>query len=147
MADTETLLDPDAREIMRLHRELVDANGPLDSSYLRRRVTAVPDELVWYNLNGSVYIGQDHIAALWDMLSAAMGEQEAMTAELRDERVEVVGDVAWVTYLNHYRADFGNLGSCNAGMRATEIWRRRDDTWQLVHAHFSTHVPNQMGGH
>jgi ketosteroid isomerase-like protein len=145
MSNTDTLLDRDAAEIIRLHREFVDANGPLDSSYLRRHVTALPDELVWYNLNGSVYIGQDHIAALWDMLSAAMGGQ-AVSAELRDERVEVVGDAAWVTYLNHYQADFGNLGSYNAGMRATEIWRRRDDKWELVHAHFSTHVPNQMGG-
>ena len=146
MPDTDALVDREAQEIMRLHRELVNANGPLDSTYLRRRVTAVPDELVWYNLNGSVYVGQDHIVALWDMLAAAMGGQAAMNAELRDERVEVDGDVAWVTYLNHYQADFGNLGSFNAGMRATEIWRRRDGGWQLVHAHFSTHVPNQMGG-
>lgn len=146
MTETEITLDGDALEIMRLHREFVDANGPLDSSYLRRRVTALPDELVWYNLNGSVYVGQDHIAALWDMLSAAMGGQ-AISAELRDERVDVEGDVAWVTYLNNYRADFGNLGSYNAGMRSTEIWRRRDGEWQLVHTHFSTHVPNQMGGH
>jgi ketosteroid isomerase-like protein len=140
-----TMIDADAAEILRLHREFVDANSPLDSSYLRERVTAVPDELVWYNLNGSVYIGQDHIAQLWDMLSSAMGGQ-AMSAELRDERVEVLGDVAWVTYLNNYKADFGNLGSYNAGMRSTEIWRRRDGKWELVHTHFSTHVPNQMGG-
>lgn len=145
MTQTDTVIDGDAREIMSLHREFVEANGPLDSSYLRQRVTAVPDEMVWYNLNGSVYIGQDHIAQLWDMLSATMGGQ-AMNAELRDERVEVVGDVGWVTYLNHYQADFGNLGSFNAGMRSTEIWRRREDKWELVHVHFSTHVPNQMGG-
>ncbi|CAM3138886.1 hypothetical protein BST27_05685 [Mycobacterium intermedium] len=145
MTDINTVLDHDAQEVLRLHREFVDANGPLDSSYLRDHVTAVPDELVWYNLNGSVYIGQDHIAALWDMLSAAMGGQ-ALSADLRDERVEVVGDAAWVTYLSRYQADFGNLGSFNAGMRATEIWRRRDGKWELVHAHFSTHVPNQMGG-
>lgn len=142
---TETTLDRDTQEIMRLHREFVDANGPLDSSYLREHVTPVPEELVWYNLNGSVYVGQDHIAQLWDMLSSVMGGQ-AMNAELRDERVEVDGDVAWVTYLNHYKADFGNLGSYNAGMRSTEIWRRRDARWELVHTHFSTHVPNQMGG-
>lgn len=145
MPDTDTLLDRDVQEILRLHREFVDANGPLDSSYLREHVTGVPDELVWYNLNGSVYTGRDHIAALWDMLSAAMGGQ-AVSAELRDERVQVVGDAAWVTYLNNYQADFGNLGSYNAGMRSTEIWRRRDGKWELVHAHFSTHVPNQMGG-
>ncbi|GFG73191.1 YybH family protein [Mycobacterium botniense] len=145
MTDTDTRLDGDVAQIMRLHREFVEANGPLDSSYLRRRVTATPGELVWYNLNGSVYRGQDHIAELWDALASNMSGP-ASTTELRDEHVEVVGDVAWVTYLNHYRSDFGDLGSCDCDMRATEIWRRRDGEWRLVHAHFSTHVPNQMGG-
>lgn len=145
MSQTDTLLGRDVAEIMRLHREFVDANGPLDSSYLRRRVTAVPDELVWYNLNGSNYVGLEQIAQLWDTLSASMSGQ-AIIAELRDERVEVVGDAAWVTYLNHYHADFENLGSYNAGMRTTEIWRRRDGKWELVHMHSSAHVPNQMGG-
>jgi ketosteroid isomerase-like protein len=144
MTDTDTLLERDAQEIMRLHREFVDANGPLDSSYLRRRVTAIPDELVWYNLNGAVYVGQDHIAQLWDMLSSALGG-EAISAELRDERIVVVGYVAWVTYLNHYQADFGDLGNYNAGMRSTEIWRRREGDWELVHAHFSAHAPDATG--
>lgn len=145
MTQSATLLEGDAAEIMRLHRELVDANSSLDSNYLRRRVTAAPGELVWYNLNGSAYIGQDHIAQLWDTLAANMDEP-AVSADLRDERVEVEGDVAWVTYLSHYQADFGTLGSYDGGMRSTEIWRSRDGKWELVHTHFSTHVPNQMDG-
>lgn len=145
MTESATLLEGDAAEIMRLHREFVDANGPLDSTYLRRRVTAVPGDLVWYNLNGSTYVGQDHIAELWDTLSANMDHQ-AVSAELREERIEVAGDVAWVTYLSHYQADFGELGTYDGGMRSTEIWRRRNGEWELVHTHFSAHVPNQMGG-
>jgi ketosteroid isomerase-like protein len=145
MTESAPVLESDVAEIMRLHREFVDANGPLDSSYLRRRVSAAPGELVWYNLNGSTYIGQDHIAQLWDTLAANMAEQ-AVSTDLRDERVEVTGDVAWVTYLSHYQADFGKLGSYDGGMRSTEIWRRRDGHWELVHTHFSAYVPNQMGG-
>ncbi|WP_322860914.1 nuclear transport factor 2 family protein [Mycobacterium europaeum] len=145
MTQGATVREGDAAEIMRLHREFVDANSPLDSRYLRRRVSADPGELVWYNLNGSAYVGQDHIAALWDTLSANMNEQ-AVSAELRDERVEVEGDVAWVTYLSHYQADFGELGTYDGGMRSTEIWRRRGGEWRLVHTHFSAHVPDQMGG-
>ena len=145
MPELSTTLDEDTREVLRLHREFVDANGPLDSSHLRERAVLGPDELIWFNLNGSVYTGIDHITQLWDMLASIMGG-EAMSADLRDEHVTVVGDVAWVTYLNHYQADFGNLGSYNAGMRGTEIWQRRDGTWLLAHVHFSTHVPNQMGG-
>ncbi|WP_051020669.1 YybH family protein [Nocardia araoensis] len=146
MTDAASMLDTDTQEILRLHREFVDANGPLDSTYLRNRVVSGPDEMIWFNLNGSIYTGVDHIAQLWDMLASIMAG-EAMSSELRDEHVHVVGDCAWVTYLNHYRADFGNLGSFNAGMRGTEIWRRDNGMWQLVHVHFSTHVPNQMGGH
>lgn len=145
MTRSAPVLEGDAAEIMRLHREFVDANGPLDSSYLRRRVSAAPGELVWYNLNGSAYVGQDQIAQLWDRLAANMAEQ-AVSAELRDERVEVEGDIAWVTYLSHYQADFGKLGTYDGGMRSTEIWRRRNAHWELVHTHFSVHVPNQMGG-
>jgi ketosteroid isomerase-like protein len=145
MADPSTVLNAEEQEVMRLHREFVEANGPLDSQYLREMLVTDADEFVWFNLNGSVYVGLDHIAQLWDLLASIMGGQ-AMNTELRDERVEVVGDVAWVSYLNHYRADFGNLGSFNAGMRATEIWRRQDGSWRLAHAHFSTHVPKQMGG-
>ena len=145
MTQGATVREGDAAEIMRLHREFVDANSPLDSYYLRRRASANPGELVWYNLNGSAYIGQDHIAQLWDTLSANMNEQ-AVSAELRDERVEVEGDVAWVTYLSRYQADFGELGAYDGGMRSTEIWRRRDGEWRLVHTHFSAHLPDQMGG-
>lgn len=145
MTQSTPSVDDDAAEIMRLHREFVDANSPLDSSYLRRRVSATPNELVWYNLNGSAYIGQDHIAQLWDTLSANM-ETPAINSELRDERIQVDGDVAWVTYLSHYKADFGKLGVYDGGMRSTEIWRRRDGNWEIVHTHFSVHVPNQMSG-
>jgi ketosteroid isomerase-like protein len=146
MPEAAASQDADVQEILRIHREFVDANGPVDSSYLRERAVSEPGELVWFNLNGSNYIGLDHIVQLWDMLRSIMGG-EGMSSDLREEQVRVVGDVAWVSYLNHYAADFGNLGSFNAGMRGTEIWRRIDGEWKLAHAHFSTHVPGQMGGH
>lgn len=136
----------DGSEVLRLHREFAEANGPLDSNYLRSRVVQDPEELVWFNLNGSIYVGTDHIAQLWDMLSSIMGG-EAAIANLRDERVQVVGDVAWVTYLSTYQAEFGNLGNFNADLRGTEVWRRENGQWRLAHAHFSTHTPGQMGGY
>lgn len=146
MTDTLADLDADGQEILRLHREFAAANGPLDSSYLRKRVTPADGEMIWFNLNGSNYVGLDHIAQLWDTLSSKM-PGDATVSEPSDERVRVVGDVAWVTYLSHYAADFGDLGAHSVDMRGTEIWQRRDSTWQLVHVHFSTHVPGQMGGH
>ncbi|QLL09226.1 YybH family protein [Mycobacterium vicinigordonae] len=137
MTENTVELRGDNAEIMRLHREFVDANNPLDSSWLRQHASAVPNELVWFNLNGATYVGQDHIAQLWDALSTAMKE-DALSSEVHDEHIEVDGDVAWVTYLSRYQADFGELGSYDGGMRSTEIWRRRNGEWKLVHGHFST---------
>lgn len=79
------------------------------------------------------------------MLSANM-TAPALSTEIHDERVEVEGDVAWVTYLSRYQADFGAVGTYDGGMRSTEIWRRRDGKWEIVHTHFSAPAPAQTSG-
>ena len=78
------------------------------------------DTLVWYNLNQSNYIGVDHICELWEMLRAAMGGMEAK-CEAFDESVTVTGDLALVTYLMHFAADFGALGKFVQDARDTEV--------------------------
>src|ERR1051325_9576934 len=145
VADDATLT-ADQQELLRLHREFLDANEPLDSSYLRKMCVDGPGELVWFNLNQSNYYGLDHIAQLWDMLHAILAGQEGEVSELRDERVTVEGDMALLTYYLRYKGDFGNLGTFNTGCRGSEVWRRRDGEWKLLHGHWSSHVPNQMGG-
>lgn len=141
-----TTPDQDRDELLHLHREFLQANEPLDSDYLRTMCVDGAEELVWFNLNQSNYYGLEHIAQLWDMLKAILAGQKGEVSELRDERVEVEGDMALITYQLRYKGDFGNLGSFNTGARGTEVWRRRDGTWKLLHGHWSSHVPNQMGG-
>ncbi len=145
-SDTQPSAEQDREEILRLHREFMTANQPLDSAHLRKICVDGPDELVWFNLNQSNYYGLEHIAQLWDMLRAILAGQEGEVSELRDERVEVEGDMALVTCQLRYKGDFGNLGTFDTDTRGTEVWRRRGGEWKLAHGHWSTHVPGQMGG-
>jgi ketosteroid isomerase-like protein len=144
---TSITVEQDREEIMRLHREFLAANEPLDSSYLRKHCVEGPDELVWFNLNQSNYKGLDHIAKLWDMLRAILAGQEGKASNVRDEKIDISGDLALVTYVMRYAGDFGNLGTFDTDCRGTEVWKRIDGEWKLFHGHWSNHVPGQMGGH
>ena len=97
--DEETVLD--------LHHGFVDANTTGDTSYLRAHMAPGPEGFRWYNLNKSVYVGMDHIIRLWDFLVAMGGSAECPILE---EQVRVNGDVAWVTYIMGFHADFGAMG-------------------------------------
>ena len=133
--DEETILD--------LHHGFVEANTTGDTSYLRAHMAPGPEGFRWYNLNKSVYVGMDHIIRLWDFLVAMGGSAECPILE---EQVRVNGDVAWVTYIMGFNADFGPMGKVSQNARSTEIWERQDGEWKMVHFHCSTHVPGQMGG-
>jgi ketosteroid isomerase-like protein len=101
--------------------------------------------LVWYNLNQSNYHGVDHIVDLWKML-AAMSQGREAKCESRDDAVTVVGDMALVTYLLDFAADFGALGKFVQEARSTEVWQRMDGDWKMIHFHCSNYVPGVMGG-
>ncbi|MBI5088865.1 MAG: nuclear transport factor 2 family protein [Actinobacteria bacterium] len=51
-----------------------------------------------------------------------------------------------VTYLGDLYADFGDLGTFEQQCRSTEVWRRTDAEWRMIHFHCSNHVPDVMGG-
>ena len=63
-----------------------------------------------------------------------------------DERVDVIGDAALVTYLMHFEADFGALGKVAQDARSTEVWQKVDGEWKMIHFHCSNYVPGVMGG-
>jgi ketosteroid isomerase-like protein len=150
MTDVASTADPtpdatgDTAEIWELHRAFVLANVTAHHPFLQQHM-ASGDTLVWYNLNQSNYLGVDHIVELWKMLAAAMdGRPARFTA--RDDEVTVVGDMALVTYLGDLYADFGELGTFEQVGRSTEVWRRTDGEWKMIHFHCSNHVPGVMGG-
>ena len=123
---TDTSMQTDEKEVMELHRGFVTANKTGHHPFLEAHMYPGPDKLIWYNLNQSNYYGVDHIVELWKMLAAVSQGREA-TVETRDDEVTVVGDMALVTYLLNFAADFGALG-------------------KFVHFHCSNYVPGVMGG-
>jgi len=135
----------DHDDVLALHDAFIQANRTADWSFLEKHMYPGDTELVWYNLNQSNYHGVTHIVDLWKMLKAAMGDREA-TLVTSDDRVTVVGDLALVTYLLHFEADFGEAGSFSQDARDTEVWQRVDGDWKMLHFHCSNHVPAIMGG-
>ena len=135
----------DEQKIWELHRGFLTANKTGDVPFLRKNMAPGADTLRWYNLNQSNYIGVDHICELWEMLRAASAGREAKV-EARDERVTIVGDMALVTYLLNFGADFGALGKFVQEARDTEVWQKLDGEWKMIHFHCSNYIPGVMGG-
>lgn len=135
----------DHERIQELHEGFVEANRCGNWRFLEENMAPGPDALRWYNLNQSNYIGVDHIVELWKMLHAAMGGKRAL-CESRDDRIEIVGDMALVTYLLHFEADFGALGRFVQDARDTEVWQRMNGEWKMIHFHCSNYIPGVMGG-
>jgi ketosteroid isomerase-like protein len=148
MTDTATTpadLTEDEAAIWELHRGFLHANRVAEWAFLEENMAPGDDHLIWYNLNQSNYIGVDHIVELWKMLAGVSQGREALV-EPRDERVEVIGDVAVVSCLLHFEADFGNLGKVIQDARNTEVWQRIDGKWKMFHFHCSNYTPGVMGG-
>lgn len=135
----------DEKQIRELHEGFAQANTTGDVAFLRAHMAPGADTLTWFNLNQSNYIGVDHICELWDFLRGVSAGRAA-ECKVRDQRVTVSGDAAWVVYALDFRADFGALGKVAQDARCTEIWQRQSGEWRMVHFHCSSHVPGQMGG-
>ena len=136
----------DEEKIWELHRGFVEANTTGHWPFLEAHMAPGADTLIWYNLNQSNYIGVDHIVELWKMLAAAMGAGKKATCVPRDDRVTVVGDVGLVHYLLDFDANFGAMGRFKQEARSTEVWRKLDGEWKMIHFHCSNYVPGVMGG-
>lgn len=139
-----TTLTTDQETILQLHREFIEANKVGDVDFLRQHMIA-GDDLIWDNLNKSIYLGVDHICRLWEYLRFCMGDRSA-EAEVWDEQVHVVGDLAWIHAMMVFRADFGPLGKVDMPSRETEIWQRIDTEWKMVHFHCSSHQAGEAEG-
>ncbi len=142
---SDSTLQNDIDAIEKLHREFCVANTCADWPFLEENVEP-GDVLVWYNLNQSNYHGLDHIVELWKMLAATSGEGVHAIVEPRDDEITIIGDAALVTYLLHFEADFGSLGKVSQDARCTDVWRRSEGSWKMIHFHCSNYVPGIMGG-
>ena len=140
-----SLQTDDERRVYELHEGFVAGNRVGDHTFLEAHMAPGPDHLTWFNLNESNYVGVDHIVELWKFLVMVSGGKEAK-ADVVEERMEVTDEMAYVAYRLDFAADFGNLGTYEQVARATEIWRKLDGDWKMVHFHCSNHTPDVMGG-
>lgn len=156
---TTDTFDTDRQRISELHEGWVRANGTGDIDWLRAHIApAGPEDFVMWNTLGSNFYGLDGIVELWGTLVSMVGEAAAqqIVSESWDERIQVSGDLAVVSYLTRLVVDFGARGEEAGGketggkldqvFRGTEVWQRRGDDWKMIHYHGSLHTPGVMGG-
>jgi len=78
----------------------------------------------------------DGIAALGSMYAQLRGKIHIDRFEILEPRVQVSGDVAVLTYR------FKSYGSESMmHWNATEVYRRDDSGWKIVHSHWAFHQP------
>lgn len=73
--------------------------------------------------------GREALGALYDTFK---GQVQIERDEIVDPRVQVVGDVAILTF---NFVSFGSEGA--AHWHATEAYRRYQETWRIIHTHWS----------
>lgn len=143
--------DTDLETITALHEGWVRANSDGDVEWLRAHVH--PDFVMW-NTVGSNFFGRDAVVDLWTMLRAMAVDAGSSVglSEAWDEGYLIHGDLAVVHCLSRLRVDFGDGEGAEAGgaldqvFRCTEVYRRGDDGWRMVHYHGSPHTPGLLGG-
>lgn len=130
----------DEEQVLQLHHEWVAANRIGDTAWCRANMRGGPEGVHLFNTNGSEYIGVEHWCNLWDIYRTRIKgdrvKKEPPIFESVDPIVEVSGDIAWVSSWFRAKADVQGKPLPELS-RATEIWKRTDDGWKMVHGHWS----------
>jgi ketosteroid isomerase-like protein len=119
----------DEKRIRELHAGFVEANTTGDVAFLRAHMAPGKDTLTWFNLNQSNYVGVDHISELWQFLSGVSAGRKA-ECKVREERVTVTGDAAWIVYARLPRGLRRDGRAQDA--RCTDLAAPGGD-WRMVH--------------
>ena len=82
----------------------------------------------------------DDIAALRSMYEQMRGKIHIDRFEIIEPRVQVAGDVAVLTFRFE---SHGNEGSMH--WNTTEVYRRDEDGWRIIHTHWAFHQPKLVG--
>jgi ketosteroid isomerase-like protein len=142
----------DIAAVKHIHDEWWAANADFDIPRLRTCFVK-GDKLLQYNLNGHTYNGIDELATLWALIGQNYGIPEM---EVIDMRIEVRGDMAWVSHEALIRrvAKVGGvlppstLPGTTFRVRETEVLIRDDGdgnkVWKIWHHHCSTHAPDDQ---
>ncbi len=140
--------EADLAEINRLHDEWWAAN--MDFDIPRMRACFVDgDKFLQYNLNGHTYWSLAELTQLWETIAPAFGIPEQ---EVIDYRVEVRGDMAWVSHEAKVKLvakegfELPPTIPAELRIRETEVYIREDSegnpVWKIWHHHCSPHAPD-----
>lgn len=88
---------------------------------------------------GGREVGWDAVRGSWEGAAQAF---EDGSLQLSDLEVSVLGDVAYTTGIEHVDATVGGE-SLHLDVRVTNIYRREDGEWKIVHHHTDTDRPLQ----
>jgi hypothetical protein len=132
----------DRDEIVRLHHLWSDANRK-GSIPMMRDAFVGGDKFFGWNLNGFAYDGIEEWAKLWRFLFSSKAKATVGIDE--DLRVQIRGDVGWLTCTNDFTITLGDNPTPLPGsgkFRSTEVYVREDDSgkpvWKMWHCHFSS---------
>ena len=123
---------------------------PISTSRACARAFASGDKLLQYNLNGHTYWSVDELTQLWELIGRDYGLPQL---EVIDMRIEVRGDMAWVSHEAVIRRVAKPGGQLPPGapdrwfrVRETEVLIRDDGAgnpvWKIWHHHCSMHAPD-----
>jgi ketosteroid isomerase-like protein len=125
-------------------RDVLAANAAFYEAFEQRDLDAMSD--IWEHSDRvacvhpgwAVLHGWASVAASW---FALFDGPQRLQFIVTDERVEVVGDLAWVT-CNENLLDTG----ATQAVAATNVFVRHDAGWRLLHHHGSPVVQRMSGG-
>ncbi len=89
---------------------------------------------------GGREVGWDAVRGSWEGAANAF---EGGGHEVSDLEVSVVGDLAYTTGIEHLDATVGGK-SLRFDIRATNIYRREDGEWKIIHHHTDADRPLQQ---
>ena len=87
-------VEQDIADVKRVHDEWWDSNADFDIPRMRA-CFASGTKFLQYNLNGHTYRSVDELTQLWQLIGQNYGIPEL---EVIDMRIEVRGDMAWVSH-------------------------------------------------
>lgn len=94
-------------------------------------IWAHDDEVTTMHPVGSREVGWNAVKASWEGIAEISSEGEV---SLKDQQIRVVGDVAYEVGVEDVTATLSGE-TVHSEVRVTNIYRRADGTWKMVHHH------------